>query len=207
MAAPEQDPAGACLLKERVQRLTRRRARGGRDLEQGLAVRGHGYLAALAGACQGPRMSSRPRTIPERFRRQGHRGSSSSRHLARRGPWPRSGPAWRAPDELLPEWVRTTFTGVADSDEGALVGCSRARRRLEHLHHPRYIGLPGQPRRPRAGSLPASRGAAHNGMAVYEMGPAGRRLERQRGALDGQGTLALPEGDDGILTNGGSMGT
>jgi L-2,4-diaminobutyrate decarboxylase len=149
---------------------------------------------------------SRAAYDPERFRRQGHRVIDLlAEHLARAAD--RQGPVlpWRAPDELLPEW-ENAFTGVGDAEEGALVELlARTVAGSNHLHHPRYIGHQVTAPLPELALCRLTGALLNNGMAVYEMGPAATAMERQVVTFMAK-VLGLPEGADGILTNGGSMG-
>ncbi|MBI3855537.1 MAG: hypothetical protein HY293_07575 [Planctomycetes bacterium] len=105
-------------------------------------------------------------------------------------------------EEILKEidFERRVSEGNSDLAEAArafLANCN-------HLRHPRYLGH--QVAVPMIPSILADllTGVANNGMAVYEMGPAGTAVEKGivRWMLR---RLAWAEGD-GILTHGGSLG-
>jgi len=74
-----------------------------------------------------------------------------------------------------------------------------------HLHHPRYFGH--QVAVPMLTSVLGDliNGVTNNGMAVYEMGPAGTAIER--GIIRWMLAKAGPawSGGDGVLTHGGSL--
>ena len=74
-----------------------------------------------------------------------------------------------------------------------------------HLHHPRYIGHQVATVLPHAALVEATNALLNNGMAVYEMGQMQTAMER-RVVEHLNGLLGFPEGSDGILTHGGSIG-
>ena len=105
-------------------------------------------------------------------------------------------------DEILRE---LDFDRLVAEGQGDLAAIARAfLANVNHLRHPRYLGH--QVAVPMIPSILADllAGATNNGMAVYEMGPAGTAVERGivRWMLR---KLGWGEGD-GILTHGGSLG-
>jgi L-2,4-diaminobutyrate decarboxylase len=105
-------------------------------------------------------------------------------------------------DEILRELDFDRLVAEGKGDLAAIVRVILANS--IRLRHPRYMGH--QVAIPMAPSVLADlvSGATNNGMAVYEMGPAGTAVERGivRWIL---GKLGWAEGD-GVLTHGGSLG-
>lgn len=74
-----------------------------------------------------------------------------------------------------------------------------------HLHHPRYVGHQVNPVLPVAALTELLGALLNNGMAVYEMGPLQTMME-QRVIEWMARRLGMPQGADGVLTHGGSLG-
>ncbi|MGE3171020.1 MAG: aspartate aminotransferase family protein [Planctomycetota bacterium] len=73
------------------------------------------------------------------------------------------------------------------------------------LHHPRYMGHQVCPPQPVLALFELANAVLNNGMAVYEMGPVQTAMEL-RAVRWMAGRLGLPDGADGVLTSGGSVG-
>ncbi|MEY4672472.1 MAG: hypothetical protein RL148_256 [Planctomycetota bacterium] len=77
--------------------------------------------------------------------------------------------------------------------------------RSNQLHHPRYVGHQVNPVLPVAALTELLGALLNNGMAVYEMGPLQTMME-QRVVEWMVRRLGMPQGADGVLTHGGSIG-
>jgi L-2,4-diaminobutyrate decarboxylase len=108
----------------------------------------------------------------------------------------------------IPEIARELdFERVIEQGNGDLPALARVfLQNCNHLHNPRYMG-----HQVAVPMLPSSigdflGGVVNNGMAVYEMGPAGTAIERGliRWMLRKVGA-PWEAGGDGILTHGGSL--
>jgi L-2,4-diaminobutyrate decarboxylase len=73
------------------------------------------------------------------------------------------------------------------------------------LHHPRYVGHQVNPVLPAAALTELLGALLNNGMAIYEMGPMQTMME-QRVIEWMARKLGMPQGADGVLTHGGSLG-
>ena len=105
-------------------------------------------------------------------------------------------------DEILKE---LDFDRLVAEGKGDLAAVARAfLANVNHLRHPRYLGH--QVAVPMIPSIFADllAGATNNGMAVYEMGPAGTAVER--GVVRWMLRKVGWDDGDGILTHGGSLG-
>lgn len=74
-----------------------------------------------------------------------------------------------------------------------------------NLHHPHYLGHQVNPVLPVAALTELLGALLNNGMAVYEMGPLQTMME-QRVVEWMARKLGMPQGADGVLTHGGSLG-
>ncbi len=74
-----------------------------------------------------------------------------------------------------------------------------------HLHHPGYIGHQVVPPLPEAALAGLVSDILNNGMAIYEMGPAGTAMEKfvLKWLID---EIGMPSSADGVITSGGSLG-
>ncbi|MFZ9887463.1 MAG: pyridoxal phosphate-dependent decarboxylase family protein [Myxococcota bacterium] len=110
---------------------------------------------------------------------------------------PRTGP--NALCELFP----SAFPEVGDGDLVPTI-----RRALEHstaLHSPGFVGHQVATPLPGAALCDLVAALTNNGMAIYEMGPAGTAMEKA--VLQHLGrSLGMPENAGGVLTSGGSLG-
>ncbi len=106
------------------------------------------------------------------------------------------------PDALCAAYART----FDEADGRSSVEIAReVLERVNHLHHPRYIGHQVTAPLPEAALLELVSALSNNGAAVFEMGTVEVAMER---ALVGwmSGLLGLGPKADGIFTSGGSAG-
>jgi L-2,4-diaminobutyrate decarboxylase len=116
----------------------------------------------------------------------------------------REGPVLPAgsPERNLAEFP-PTFTEGPTTTLGALV--ARVLERSNQLHHPRFVGHQVATPLPEAALLELVSAVLNQGMAVYEMGPVSSAMERSVLSFLAR-TIGFPEGADGVLTSGGSLG-
>ncbi len=106
------------------------------------------------------------------------------------------------PAEMLAR-VDGEFPETPGDDPLALL--ERVLENSNHLHHPRYIGHQVATVLPQSVFVEATNALLNNGMAVYEMGQMQTAMERRVVAYLSQ-LIGFPEGADGVLTHGGSVG-
>jgi len=140
---------------------------------------------------------------PERFRREGHALVDQLADYLRSATG-REGPVlpWADPDSNLSRW------GAPFPDEpGASLGelMIRVLAGSNHLHHPGYVGHQVTSPLPSSALVHLASALLNNGTAVYEMGPVSAPMERHALAWMAR-QAGFPEGSDGILTSGGSVG-
>lgn len=107
---------------------------------------------------------------------------------------------WVEPQQLL---AATPPLGTSRTDAPEL--WRRLLATSNHLHHPRYIGHQVNPVLPVAALTEFLGALLNNGMAIYEMGPLQTMME-QRVIEWMARKLGMPQGADGVLTHGGSLG-
>lgn len=141
---------------------------------------------------------------PEAFRREGHDlidRLADYLRAALDGP-PLPVLPWAPPGEMLERWP-SEFPAGGGTPFAELV--DRAIREANHLHHPRFVGHQVTAPLPLAALAELVGALLNNGMAVYEMGPSATAMERSVVGFLTR-TLGFPEGSDGVLTSGGSLG-
>ncbi|HVJ16465.1 MAG TPA: aminotransferase class I/II-fold pyridoxal phosphate-dependent enzyme [Polyangiaceae bacterium] len=140
---------------------------------------------------------------PEQFRRDGHALIDVlADYLGRasRGQLP---VLERADPAALTREYATDFASPQPAALAALA--ARALERVNHLHHPRYVGHQVTAPLPEAALLELVSALSNNGAAVFEMGTLEVAMERAlvRFMSDAVG---FGESADGVFTSGGSAG-
>ena len=141
---------------------------------------------------------------PERFRREGHalvEQLADYLMQAQRGDDLPVLP-WAEPEARLADWPGA-FTDEGAGDFPSLM--ARVLAQSNHLHHPRYVGHQVTAPLPLAALCELASALLNNGMAVYEMGPAATAMEHAVLRFL-QRTIGFPDGANGLLTSGGSVG-
>jgi L-2,4-diaminobutyrate decarboxylase len=104
---------------------------------------------------------------------------------------------WRDPEASLSAW--------RDAPRDPLALLQRFVAESNHLHHPRFLAHQVTPPLPLAALTRFVAAFLNNGLAVYEMSPAGTPIERLVVAWMTR-QLALPPAAGGTLVSGGSLG-
>jgi L-2,4-diaminobutyrate decarboxylase len=150
-------------------------------------------------------MSSVPPAIaaayaPERLRADGHRLIDAiAEQLAR---WQRRDGnvlPWRQPSEARTQWPIDGVGADLVDDLQRIMVASTA------LYHPRFMGHQVPPPLPGAALAELVGAVLNNGMAVYEMGPAGVPIELEVVEWMTR-RLGFGPGAGGVFTSGGSLG-
>ena len=138
---------------------------------------------------------------PDRFRAHGHELIDAIADALAR--WHRRDGLvlpWRSPDEALAMWSRKGFGGT-----DLVVQLRRIMASSTAIAHPRFMGHQVPPPLPGAALAELVSAILNNGMAIYEMGPAGVPIELA--VVDWMcQKLGFADGAGGVLTSGGSLG-
>jgi L-2,4-diaminobutyrate decarboxylase len=142
---------------------------------------------------------------PERFRADGHRLIDQLADALAAAAGRDEAPVlpWVDPAASLAAW-RLDDLGD-DPSEDLIDALGRATAGAIRLHHPRYLGHQVPPPIPGAALADLAAALLNNGMAVYEMGPAGVPAEIAVVAWMAR-ALGMPDDAGGVLTSGGSLG-
>ena len=139
---------------------------------------------------------------PERFRADGHAlidQLADYLRAAQAGALPVL--PWREPDAELRDWP----SGFEGEPQALPALIAKTLAHSIHIHHPRFVGHQVAAPLPSSALLKLAGGLLNNGTGIYEMGAAANAMEHS--VLRWMaGQVGLPEGADGVLTSGGSVG-
>ncbi len=107
---------------------------------------------------------------------------------------------WNEPSEQLEFWE-----GFTQRNDDPISFIKNLIERSIHLHNPKYMGHQLNPTAPLSALIGVVGELMNNGMAIYEMGPAGTAIEKLVIKMICE-EIGYDQNSDGYITSGGTLG-